>query len=47
MTGRRGDGHRMVRWLWTSQRMDARLVRLALLPVSAGYGVVMQLRAAA
>jgi len=31
---RRGDTHRMVRWLWTSRRPDARLARLALLPVS-------------
>jgi tetraacyldisaccharide 4'-kinase len=31
---RRGDGHRMLRWLWTSRRPDARLARLALLPVS-------------
>jgi tetraacyldisaccharide 4'-kinase len=30
--GRRGDSHRVVRWLWTSRRADARLVRLALLP---------------
>ena len=47
MNGRRGDGHRMVRWLWTSERMDARLVRLALLPVAAGYGAVMRVRATA
>jgi tetraacyldisaccharide 4'-kinase len=31
---RRGDTHRMLRWLWTSRRPDARLARLALLPVS-------------
>lgn len=31
---RRGDAHRMLRWLWTSRRPDARLARLALLPVS-------------
>ena len=47
MTGRRGDAHRVVRWLWTSDRLDARLVRLALLPVAAGYGAVMRARAAA
>lgn len=45
MTGRRGDGHRMIRWLWTSPRMDARLVRLALLPAAAGYGALMRMRA--
>jgi tetraacyldisaccharide 4'-kinase len=32
---RRGDSHRVVRWLWTSRRPDARLVRLALLPAAA------------
>ena len=31
---RRGDSHRMMRWLWTSGRPDARLARLALLPAS-------------
>ena len=31
---RRGDTHRMMRWLWTSTRPDARLARLALLPAS-------------
>jgi tetraacyldisaccharide 4'-kinase len=31
---RRGDTHRMIRWLWTSRRPDARLARLALLPAS-------------
>lgn len=31
---RRGDTHRVVRWLWTSRRPDARLVRLALLPAA-------------
>ena len=33
----RGDTHRLIRWLWTSRRLDARLVRLGLLPVSAGW----------
>ena len=47
MIGRRGDAHRVVRWLWTSDRMDARLVRLALLPAAAGYGAVMRARATA
>jgi len=28
---RRGDTHRVMRWLWTSRRPDARLARLALL----------------
>lgn len=31
---RRGDTHRMIRWLWTSRRLDARLTRLALLPAA-------------
>ena len=30
--GRRGDGHRLIRWLWTSRRLDARMARLGLLP---------------
>ena len=30
--GRRGDGHRLIRWLWTSRRADARVARLGLLP---------------
>lgn len=30
--GRRGDGHRLIRWLWTSRRLDARVARLGLLP---------------
>ncbi len=38
---RRGDTHRMVRWLWTSRRPDARLARLALLPVSGLWRAVM------
>ncbi len=35
MARRRGDTHRLIRWLWTSRRIDARLARTALLPVSA------------
>jgi tetraacyldisaccharide 4'-kinase len=31
----------MVRWLWTSRRPDARLARLALLPVSGLWRAVM------
>ena len=38
---RRGDTHRMVRWLWTSRRPDAKLARLALLPVSGLWRAVM------
>ncbi|MGN6391481.1 MAG: tetraacyldisaccharide 4'-kinase [Gemmatimonadales bacterium] len=41
---RRGDTHRMMRWLWTSRRPDARLARLALLPASALYRVVSDTR---
>ncbi len=33
---RRGSTHRVVRWLWTSRRLDARLARIALLP-AAGF----------
>ena len=31
---RRGSTHRLMRWLWTSRRLDARLTRLALLPAA-------------
>jgi len=41
---RRGDTHRMMRWLWTSRRPDARLARLALLPASALYRAVSDTR---
>lgn len=47
MPGRRGDTHRIVRWLWTSRRIDARLARLALLPASALWRVTMGIRTAA
>ena len=42
--GRRGDGHRLIRWLWTSRRVDARLARLALLPFAAVWRVGMAAR---
>ncbi len=42
--GRRGDGHRLIRWLWTSRRVDARLARLALLPFSAVWRAGMSAR---
>lgn len=38
------DSHRLIRWLWTSRRLDARLARLMLLPLSAIYRVAMGLR---
>ncbi len=41
---RRGDTHRVMRWLWTSRRADARLARLALLPVSGLWRVAMGAR---
>lgn len=40
----RGDAHRLIRWLWTSRRPDARLARLGLLPVSAAWRAAMELR---
>src|SRR3954471_16919767 len=45
--GRRGDTHRVVRWLWTSRRPDARLARLALLPASGLWRGAMVIREAA
>jgi tetraacyldisaccharide 4'-kinase len=44
VAGRRGDTHRLIRWLWTSRRIDARLARAALLPVSALWQAWMSLR---
>ncbi|MEO7986258.1 MAG: tetraacyldisaccharide 4'-kinase, partial [Gemmatimonadales bacterium] len=41
---RRGDSHRVLRWLWTSRRADARLARLALLPASGLWRGVMAAR---
>jgi len=38
---RRGDTHRVMRWLWTSRRPDARLARLALLPASGLWRIAM------
>lgn len=47
MKGRRGDTHRVIRWLWTSRRADARLARLALLPASGLWRAAMSARTAA
>lgn len=44
MPKRRGDGHRLVRWLWTSDRFGARTVRAALLPASGLWQAGMALR---
>jgi tetraacyldisaccharide 4'-kinase len=44
MAQRRGDTHRLIRWLWTSRRFDARLARLALLPASGLWGAGMAAR---
>ncbi len=41
---RRGDTHRVMRWLWTSRRADARIARLALLPASGLWHGVMAVR---
>jgi tetraacyldisaccharide 4'-kinase len=43
----RGTTHRLIRWLWTSRRLDASLVRLALLPASGAWRAGMNLRAMA
>jgi len=42
--GRRGDSHRLIRWLWTSRSLVARLARLALLPLAGLWRVAMSLR---
>ncbi|HWA58521.1 MAG TPA: tetraacyldisaccharide 4'-kinase [Gemmatimonadales bacterium] len=47
MARRRTDTHRLIRWLWTSRRLDARLARTALLPVSALWWAWMRGRRSA
>ena len=42
---RRGDTHRLMRWLWTSRRLEARLVRFALVPASVLYRGAIAARA--
>jgi tetraacyldisaccharide 4'-kinase len=44
MARRHGDTHRLIRWLWTSRRLDARLARLGLLPAAALWRAGMGLR---
>jgi len=44
MPRRRGDGHRLIRWLWTSGRVDARMARAALVPASGLWRLGMNLR---
>ncbi len=44
MAGRRGDGHRLIRWLWTSRRVDAKLARAGLAPLSAVWRSAVALR---
>lgn len=44
---RRGDGHRLLRWLWASRRLDARLARLALIPAAGLWRGAMMARATA
>ena len=46
MGRRRGDTHRVLRWLWTSRRVDARLTRLVLLPASGLWQAGMAARRA-
>jgi tetraacyldisaccharide 4'-kinase len=42
---RRPDGHRAIRWLWTSRRLDARLARAVLVPAALLHDAVMRVRA--
>ncbi len=45
MSGRRrGDGHRLIRWLWTSRRLDARAARALLVPASGLWAGAMATR---
>jgi tetraacyldisaccharide 4'-kinase len=47
MPKRRGDGHRIIRWLWTSRRADARAARALLVPASGLWRLGMSARAMA
>ena len=44
---RRGSTHRLLRWLWTSRRLDARLARLSLLPAAGLWRTATRMRDAA
>jgi tetraacyldisaccharide 4'-kinase len=44
MARRRGDGHRLVRWLWTSRRAGARGIRALLVPASLLWNGAMAAR---
>ncbi|HEU5169747.1 MAG TPA: tetraacyldisaccharide 4'-kinase [Gemmatimonadales bacterium] len=44
---RRGDTHRMLRWLWTSRRLEARLARAVLVPAAVLWRGGMAARAMA
>lgn len=44
MKRRRGDSHRLIRWLWTSRRLEAKVARLPLLPLAALWRGGMALR---
>ena len=47
MPRRRGDAHRIVRWLWTSRSTGARAARAVLVPASFLWRAVMAVRSAA
>lgn len=44
---KRGDGHRVVRWLWTSRALGARAARAALVPASGLWQAGMAVRSMA
>lgn len=44
MARRIGNAHRLIRWLWTSRRLDARLARLVLLPAAGLWHLGMGFR---
>jgi tetraacyldisaccharide 4'-kinase len=44
---RRGNTHRLIRWLWTARRLDARVARLALLPAAGLWRAATTARGAA
>ena len=44
MASRRGDGHRLIRWLWTGRSLEAKIARAGLVPISGLWRTVSAIR---
>jgi tetraacyldisaccharide 4'-kinase len=44
MASRRGDGHRLIRWLWTGRGVDSTIARAGLVPIAALWRAAAGLR---